>query len=127
MRRQLNISSTICPLQSLLPGAGDEYVVLVTTRDELFASACAIARVYPEYNMKTLSATPPPRTVTVEVDGKILKLFKRTLASIDLKFSMVKRICCAVMKFDKLTAEFYPMSLSLSSPTSIFSDHPRFR
>jgi len=54
-------------VKSLLPGAGDEYVVLVTTRDELFASACAIARVYPEYNMKTLSATPPPRTVTVEI------------------------------------------------------------
>lgn len=55
-------------VKSNLPGSGNESVVLVTTRNELFASACAIARVFPEYNMKTISTPPPPpRTVTVEI------------------------------------------------------------
>jgi len=54
-------------VKSHLPGDSDEFVVLVTTRAELFASACAIARVYPEYNMKTSSTPSAPRTVTVEV------------------------------------------------------------
>lgn len=54
-------------VKSHLPGNSDEFVVLVTTRDELFASACAIARVYPEYNMKTSSTPATARTVTVEV------------------------------------------------------------
>ena len=62
-------SSPSPPHQSHLPGLSDEFVVLVTTRDELFASACAIARVFPEYNMKTSAApTQAPRTVTVEVN-----------------------------------------------------------
>jgi len=92
-------------VKSHLPGLSDEFVVLVTTRDELFASACAIARVFPEYNMKTSAApTQAPRTVTVEVvlasgesvSREELDLLDNTAVAVRLSARIVDAPCSAM-------------------------------
>lgn len=45
---------------------GEEFIVLVCERGDLFASACAIARAFPLYSGKT-NLSEEPRVVTVEV------------------------------------------------------------
>jgi len=54
-------------VKSCMLGFGNEFVVLVTRREELFASAMAVARCYPQYNMKTHAAAPKQRFITVEI------------------------------------------------------------
>lgn len=47
---------------------GDECIVLVCERNDVFASACGVARAYPTYSRKTASgASSTEHTVTVEV------------------------------------------------------------
>jgi len=99
-------------VKSYLPGVGDEYVVLVTNRQELFASACAISRVYPEYNMKTVSPVAPPRTVTVEIvlksgeslSAEEIKALNDAAASVRLT-ARILDAPCSVMHTDAFLEE----------------------
>ncbi|XP_002736297.1 putative aminopeptidase NPEPL1 [Saccoglossus kowalevskii] len=112
-------------VKTCLTGVGDENVVLVCQRSNVYASGCAVARAFPLFTRKSGSAKLSPRTVTVEFilvgddkDKPLTESEMSTLESSAASIRLAQRIVdtpCNEMNTDDFITEIHQVQEKLKS------------